>query len=300
MRSYLNTFFTDFDYPAESREVLLNAYDTITAAPATAAAWQELMARYEADYNCDFNAALEACDDIALKTGLHSYSVRLLLFICLSRHLRTLYRERGIADQIWYDSMCDLKYKLWECKAVKNIWGSFVAGWFGGFFNLTRFALGRLQFELVTADGRIPTNPCTLNGLVLRNETKLINVHIPRTLTPIDKASCDASYAMAKDFFKEAWIDGKVVFVCASWLLYPENLDILPEKSNIRRFITEFNLVKFGVDESGSYGDMWRLFDMDYTGSFDDYPEDTSVRRAFKTHLKAGGKVGGGTGLRVL
>ncbi|MBR5868512.1 MAG: hypothetical protein IKZ21_03640 [Clostridia bacterium] len=300
MRSYLESFFAEFDYPMESRDVLLSAYDAITSSPAPAAKWQELMELYEANYNCDFNAALEVCDVIAADTGCHSYTVRLLLFICWSRRLRTLYREQGIADQIWFDSMCDLKYKLWECKAVKNIWGSFVAGWFGGFFNLTRFALGRLQYELVPAEGRIPTDPCTLDGLVLRGDTKLINVHIPRTLTPIDKASCDASYAMAKEFFKEAWIDGKVVFTCASWLLFPEGLNFLPEKSNVRRFITEFNLVKSGYDESGSYGDMWRLFDMDYTGNFDDYPEDSSLRRAYKAHLKAGGKVGGGTGLRVL
>ncbi|MBR4866961.1 MAG: DUF5596 domain-containing protein, partial [Clostridia bacterium] len=133
MRSYLDSFFTEFDYPAESREVLLAAYDAIHADPVLGTKWQELMAAYEADYNCGFDAALEACDTIAKDTGCHSYTVRLLLFICWSRRLRVLYRERGIADQIWFDSMCDLKYKLWECKAVKNIWGSFVAGWFGGF-----------------------------------------------------------------------------------------------------------------------------------------------------------------------
>lgn len=300
MRSYLVTFMTEFDYPAESRTVLLSAFDAIQASPGQAQKWQELMTLYESDYNCNFGSALEACDVIASEIGVHSYTLRLLLFVCWSRRLRVLYREQRLPDQVWVDSVADLKYKLLECRAVKGIWGSFVAGWFVGFFNLTRFALGRLQYELIQAEGRIPTDPCTLNGLILRGDTKLINVHIPRTLTPIDKESCDASFAMAKDFFRDAWIDGKVVFVCSSWLLFPENLNFLPEKSNVRRFMTEFNLVKSGYDESGSYGDMWRLFDMDYTGNFDDYPEDSSLRRAYKAHLKAGGKVGGGTGLRVL
>ena len=88
-----------------------------------------------------------------------------------------------------------------------------------------------------------------------------------------------------------------MAFTCCSWLLYPDNLDILPEKSNVRKFMLEFDIINKFDDKPGEYADMWRLFDMDYTGNFDDYPEDSSLRRAFKAHLKNGGKTGEGYGI---
>ena len=190
--------------------------------------------------------------------------------------------------QIYKDSMLDLKWKLDECKAVKGICGSFVAGWFPGFFNLTRFALGRLQFELV--DFWLDYND---NGISLKKGDKVINVHIPRTGTPMDKESCDKSYAQAREFFKPQ-VGENCPFICHSWLLYPENLEILPKHTNTYRFASEFYIAESATNDGE---DLWRLFDTDEKDP-EKLPTNSSFRRNYVEHLKKGGKVGWGLGIR--
>ena len=235
---------------------------------------------------------MNRADIAAQAADVHSYSARLLLFVCLSEHLRELYREKGIDDGIWYDSMLDLKWKLWECKTVKGIWGSFVAHWFPKFFDMTRFAFGRLQFEVANFRGEY-----TKDGKTLTSESKVINVHIPRTLTPIDKESCDASYQRAKEFFADKLDGAPMAFVCSSWLLSSVNEKILHEKSNVRRFMAEYDVIHEHTNDEGEHPDAWRIFDMDFTGNVDDYPEDSFVRRAYKAHIKSGGRTGRGYGV---
>ena len=168
MRSYIIYLMDELDFDKEAQDSLLSDLDKIEQSAEAKKEFYDCVKMYESDINADYNTILKNAEIAGEKVGVHKYSAGLLVFMCMSKHLKECYIEQGIDLQIWHDSMLDLKWKLWECKAVKNIWGSFVAGWFGGFFNLTRFALGRLQFELVTAEGRIPTNPCTLNGLVLQ------------------------------------------------------------------------------------------------------------------------------------
>ena len=247
---------------------------------------------YERDINSNYTELREAAKHAGEIVGVHAYSAELLLFICFSKHLRELYRLRGISDRIWFASMSDLKWKLWECKAVKGIWGSFVAGWFPGFFNLTRFALGRLQFEIVEFNGEYEKN-----GKALKKGDKVINVHIPRTLTPLDKKSRDDAYSQAAEFFKNMTDGAPIAFVCSSWLLYPEAEKILPAHSNIRGFMADYDMIRSKTNAEGEYGDMWRLFDMDFTGDLNDYPEDSSLRRAYKKFLLDGNRTGSGYGV---
>jgi hypothetical protein len=262
------------------------------ADPESKAILEKQVALYETDVNRNYGEILSETDKAAEIAGVHKYSAELMIFILFSKHLRALYRERGISDRIWLDSMCDLKWKLWECKAVKGSWGSFVATWFPGFFNLTRFALGRLQFEIVEFDGEYEKN-----GKKLKKGDKVINVHIPRTLTPLDKESRDDAYSQAAEFFSDMTDGTPIAFVCSSWLLYPEAEKILPAHSNIRGFMADYDIIRSKVDEEGDYHNMWRLFDMDFTGDFKDYPEDSSLRRAYKKFLLDGNRTGSGYGV---
>lgn len=148
--------------------------------------------------------------------------------------------------------------------------------------------LGRLQFEIINF-GR---NYQRL-GKSLTPESKVINIHIPRTLTPLDSNSCEAAYKQAKEFFKDD-IGENCAFVCYSWLLYPENKNILPEHTNIYKFMSQFEIIDLGIDKSRS--DLWRLFDTDEKKP-DRLPTDTSARRLFVDHLKKGGKMGWGYGV---
>ena len=291
VREYLLCFLDEFAYSAEDAEVLLRAYDVISAKNAAKTLFFEALSAYEKDCKIDYKKEiLERSRMIENLTKIHRYTVDLLLFICMSKHLKTLYAERAIDMQIYKDSVLDLKWKLAECKAVKGICGSFVASWFTGFFDLTRFALGRLQFEVITMEKDYEKNGVKLE----KDVSKVINVHIPRTGTPLDQESCDASYAAARVFFEEE--AGKnAPFVCHSWLLYPENKDILSPTMNTYRFMSEYDIVAWDINEGQ---DLWRLFDTHELNP-DRLPTNGSFRRAYVDHLKKGGRVGWGFGVKI-
>ena len=291
MRKYLTDFFEVFDYSAKDSAYLLGVYDRLVANAKTKEVWDRALAVYEANIACDFNEIIAMAGEVARTLYLHEYTTELLIFICMSRRLKAEYEARGIDSEIFYNSMLDLKYKLEECKLVKGIVGSFVAFWFAEFFNLTRFALGRLQFQMVDFGSHYEKD-----GVVLTPESRVIEVHIPRSMTPLDEASCDAAFAHAKEFFAPQ--TGKVcAFVCHSWLLYPEHEHMLSHSSNVYKFMKRFDIIRAGTSKRRE--DLWRLFDTDEK-RWDKLPADTSLRRAYVEHLKQGGQVGWGHGVFIL
>lgn len=291
MREYLFDFFNEYGYTEKDSQHLLATYDKITADKSADRLFNEILSAYKADISMDYQGKLfKKTREISEITGVHDYTVELLVFICITKHLKAVYIERNIDLQIYRDSVLDLKWKLEECKAVKGIVGSFVSPWFCGFFDLTRFALGRLQFEIITTWQDYEKNGVKLEA----NKSKVINVHIPRTGTPLDKESCDKAYAQAREFFKEQ-VGENCPFVSYSWLLYPENKDILPKHTNTYRFMSEYDIIGWEVNNGK---DLWRLFDTEEKNP-DRLPCDTTMRRCYVEHLKKGGRVGCGFGVRL-
>ena len=289
MKNYLKDFFIKQGYEKEDALFLLSAYEKIEENEKAYALWNKALKTYEENECCDFKEIIRLADLSAELTGVHEYTAELLIFICLSRRLRELYTEKGIDLSIYERTVSDLKYKLNECKLVYGIVGSFVAGWFSGFFNLTRFALGRLQFEV------IPFNfSYEKNGITLTPEDKIIAVHIPRSGEQLTKESCDKAFLMAKEFFKDTVSTEPCPFVCHSWLLYPEMENLAPKGSNVYRFFRSFDIFDSVIDKSRA--DLWRLFDTKEL-NIEKLPADTSLRRAFIEHLKNGGKLGIGRGV---
>ena len=294
MIDYADRFMQEIGFEDEARIALLGDLKKIYAHSAAKAIFDKCIAEYNKTADLDYPSIRAKAREAGEMLGVHKYSAELLLFICFSKRLRERYAEKGVDDKIWFDSMCDLKWKLWECKAVKQVYGSFVAAWFEGWFRMTRFALGRLQFEIEYFEGEYQ-----LGTMVLTPKTKVLNVHIPRTLTPLDKQSREDSYERAKEFFGEEFPDGKFVFVCHSWLLFPPAENILPSHSNIRGFMADYTIVASEENGEGEHPDMWRLFDMDYTGDVNDYPEDSSLRAAYKKFLSDGNRTGWGYGVFI-
>ena len=291
MRAYLEKFFREFAYVPEDAAELLAAYDKVCENGQAMALWQEALDMYDQELLCDYPRLLELADEAAEAVGLHEYTLELLIYICMSRKLEQRYAERGLNRELFVGAMLDLRYKLEECKAVYGITGSFVASWFGGFYRLTRFALGRLQFEVIDFGDTYEKD-----GHRLEPDSKVINMHIPRTGGPLDPASCDASFRMAKEFFRGQVAD-PTPFVCHSWLLYPENKNILSETSNTYKFMSRFDIIRTSRDKHGA--NLWRLFDTKETNP-DRLPVDTSFRRRYVEYLKNGGKLGSGFGLFFL
>lgn len=285
----LKHFTEQFAYPAEARDSLLRDYAAVCGDEAENARLEACIAAYEADGPFDYDAALETTKSIAGAVGVSPYAVDLLLFIFLSAHLRERYRQRGVADEIWRDSMLDLRYKLVECHDVYGVWGSFVASWFAGFFTLGRFALGRLQFEQIALGYDFAQN-----GVSLRKGDRVLNVHIPSS-GPLLPELCLDAYRRAYAFYPELCRGGILPIACSSWMLYPAHFSFLPPESRIRTFLSDFHIVSSSVLEDFSYG--WRIFGADADKAPCDLPERTSLQRAYKRFLCGGGRPGCGEGL---
>lgn len=291
MRDYLVDFFHTFDYADVDADYLLGVYDSIVERQDTRVTWNEAITIYKKQTDCDFGIIISLAEEVAERLDIHAYTADLLIFICLSKRLKELYIERGIALKIFHDSMLDLKYKLDECKAVKGVIGTFVAKWFGRFFNLERVTLGRLEFEVNSFGFNYEKN-----GRVLTPESRVINVHIPRTLTPLTPESCDNAFAQAKEYFKNE-VEECCPFICNSWMLYPGNRDILPDDTNVYRFMSRFDIYDFG--DNPNHVDLWRIFDTDETNP-ELLPANTRMRRAYINHLKNGCTIGWGRGVFFL
>lgn len=291
MRKYLVDFFSEFEYGKSDADYLLFTYDRIMAREDTARVWDEALKIYERDINCDYSLIISLAQDVAARLDMHTYTAELLVFICMTKRLRELYIERGISLSIFKNTILDLKYKLDECKTVKGIVGTFVAFWFDRFYNLERFGLGRLEFE-VDRFGRHYER----DGKVLTPDSRVINVHIPRTLTHLTPESCDEAFKKASEFFRDE-VDESCPFVCHSWMLYPDNLNILPKDSNVYNFCSRFDIIESSKNPSGD--DLWRIFDTDEM-DFDRLPRDTRMRRAIVDYLKENGSIGQGYGVFFL
>lgn len=288
MKKYLYDFMVECDYLESDRDFLISAYEKIVEGDDTRAEWERILKIYDANIKCDYyKEILVPAWNVGKTVNVHPYTSGLLIFMCMSKRLKELYIERGISLEIFKKSMLDLKYKLDECKTVRGIIGSFVAWWFPGFFNLTRFGLGRLQFEISNFGHEYEKN-----GHKLQKDSKVIGIHIPRDGTPFDEASCIEAYKMAKEFFTE--IEGEEKpFVCHSWLLYPKHEEILNHNSNTYKFFSRFDVFEW-ADNEGE--DLWRLFDTEDRNP-DRLPTNTSFRRNYVEHLKKGGLVGWGHGV---
>ena len=289
MKNYVRDFLSEYNYPDIAADKLLSTYDAITNNPEAKNLWDEIISMYDANHNCDYEKIFVLAAKISDTVNIHEYTVELLVFICLSKHLREMYAQFNLPIEYYKNSMYDLRYKLDECQLVFGIVGSFVAPWFCGFFNLTRFGMGRLQFELTPFGSNYEKN-----GITLTPETKVINMHIPRSGEPLTQEACKEAYLMAKNFWKDHVPQENCPFVCHSWLLDPHFEEFLPKHTNTYAFFKSFDIYHSTLDKNRS--SLWRLFDT-MEQDPDKLPADTSMRRAFIAYLKNGGRLCEGSGV---
>lgn len=286
---YIGRFCEEYAYPAEAVQELVKAAWAIVEDPPSAEIFRQNQQAFLEGSFQNGQQVLEPLQKAVERTGFHPYTVHLLFYIWLSQPVREIYQKRGISLEIYRDSMLDLKWKLLECRKLYGIWGSFVAWWFDGFINLSRFALGRLQFEQISFDreyrgpeGRLhPGDP-------------VINLHIPSS-GPLTHESCMGAFQKASMFYQKDFLERPIPFVCQSWLLFPEHRRMLPASSHIRHFLEYFHILEWGYDPEG--GDLWRIFGCFYDGDIQKLPRDTSLRRAYAERLGAGEPPGWGYGL---
>ncbi len=223
------------------------------------------------------NEAYQICDELADAGGFNPYSAAAFAYIASCDILHEKYREHGISDEIFYDTLDDIRCKINECRAVYGVIGCFVREWEFPFFGMDRFALGRMQYELAVWEAR----PVILGKNAIYPGDKFINVHIPSSGKPFDKVSREASYKKAVEFYRSEF-DGNVPIGCWSWLLDPMLAKALPN-SNIADFSRDFDVV-IG-EESVCFEDSWRVFGAASSRLPSELPEDTALQLNCKQRL---------------
>lgn len=289
-KTYLQTFMLDFDFPKEAQVELCEAYEKIFSDAANLQALANILETYKADKKQGFSEALRFCKQVSEETEVSEYVLYALTLIMLTKISKTHYQAEQIPLSVWENNFLDLRYKLHECKLVKGIWGIFVPEWYLRFFDVSRFAFGKLQFEIIDFGATYHKN-----FVALTEKSAVINIHIPRTGTRLTPQDVEKALDEAARFFKEKYAIDPIVFVCHSWLLYPENKKMLKSTSNLYSFISRFDIIK--VEEYPDYKEVWRLFDCEYTGDVSHLPADTSFRRAYIDRIKRGEKTGCGYGV---
>jgi hypothetical protein len=282
----------EFAYPPEAQEEIENVYIRAFKEEQSLQELRQFLKAYEKDSAINVLEFVNFFNRVAEKAKTNVYSLYMSIFLLMADVAKEHYRKANLPDGMWKDNFIDLRYKLEECKLVKGVWGTFVPAWYIRFFNVSRFAFGKLQFEI-----ELFQREYEKNGVVLTKESQVVNMHIPRTGTGLSPQDVDEACAAAARFFKERYQLEQVVFVCHSWLLYPENKKMLQPTSNLYSFLSRFDIVQ--VEEYNDYKEVWRLFDKEYTGDLSLLPADTSLRRAYIEKMRKGEKTGAAYGVFV-
>lgn len=239
--------------------------------------------------------SLAAIGKISSEFGENVFTLNLVFLLNNTQELLNRYRNEGISEEIYWDTVEDIRCKMLECMECEGVPGIFVPSWYNGFFKMTRFALGRFQYEVSKFEHE--GGYTTKSGHFLEDGSDIINFHIPSSgVSLVDEIRFD-SYKRAFDFYKHLFGGDKIVMCCNSWLLYPEQEKFLPENSNILRFMRDFEIVRF--KEKDDFGDAWRIFGKHADLPPEKLPRDTTLRRAYADWILAGNNTGAGYGVIV-
>lgn len=297
---YLNSHFKEVEkrlgFPDEAVKVFESVAMRIEKCPFFSKKFDALYNEYMRPQPHDFSEGMKKFGKLARFYGVNAHSLQLVFLIIASEELHRVYREKGLSEEMFWDTLKDLRYKYKECCNCQNAHGIFVGSWELGFYRLTRFALGRFQYD---TDERFDIDEYTTkSGVTIKKGDKVLNFHIPSSGIPLSDENRLDSFKKAYDYFKDfRRDDGLMIFVCHSWLLYDGYKEFLPKKSNILKFLNDFEIIE--CHETEKFGDAWRIFDRYGYGAPEKWPADTSLRKAFKERVLSGKKTGAGYGLIV-
>ena len=220
-------------------------------------------------------------EQLAEIIGENKHTVEMLFWIACTIPLKEIYKENNLSDEIYYDTISDLKFKLHECKKMYNVWGTHTS-WFAPFFKLKRFAFGRLQYDIYSWD---------------KDGDLSFRMHVPSG-SPLTIDAAYDSFRKLYNHFKNELKDGVLPIILQTWFMYPPIMALLKEGANLKKFCDLFDIVS-SQEINNKYGYLRFVFDTNYESeeTLKNLPEDTSLRRTLKKYLLDGGYFGVGNGI---
>ncbi len=231
--------------------------------------------------------------------------MKLSLIFAYLPELHERYKEKGIGDKIFFDTVSDIRVWTDDCEENFGKWGLDELNWLQNHMKMNIFKIGRLQFQFMKHIGK----PYEKNGRRLLPGSRVLNVHIPRG-GRLDIDECEKSFDAAREFFTKYYPDYPCdTFVCFSWLLYPENKNYMKKGSNILLFSELFTLLHSFEHPSDTYRWLYGKKVSNKTllknkkkkgfyGTTEKMPQETSLQKALTAYISQGGKLGIGIGIR--
>ncbi len=217
------------------------------------------------------------------------------------------YKEKNIPEEIFWDTMTDIKIWIDDHRARTDEDGIFELHWLMHHMNLNIFKVGRLQYQKLIWYFKTPYNK---NGVEIKFGDKFLNMHIPRG-AKLDYDECVKSLDMAKEFFATYFPEfPNNKYACHSWLLYPGNKNFMPEGSNILKFASLYDIIQENEDPESAY--LW-LYGQKFknaeliknrkeTGNYghiDELPQNSSLQKSTIEFIKNGGIFGEALGVII-
>lgn len=290
---FIQKLMAECDYPKEAVDTFTAVLDRLDNEKSFARSFDAKLQQYIWKRNHLNDKIYSALTVLAKRKGINPYTLHFVYLLSLAEELHARYVLMGLSEELFHDTIMDLRYKLIECMECKGVPGTFVAGWFDGFYQLDRFCYGRFQFEL--SDYGRDEDYVMKCGKVVHKGDLAIGFHIPSSGVPLTDEVRMASYKAAYERVKPLFPDGKVLFCCGSWLLCPNYEKFLPKEMNVLKFINDFEIVDW--HENDKFHDAWRVFGKDADLPYDKLPRDTRMKKGFAEWLCSGGKTGSGYGL---
>lgn len=199
----------------------------------------------------------------------------------------------GIPQKVLFDTVCCLHRMAGEYRQEFGVLGFDRCFWVWRQACGQILRLGTLEFEYLSLSqwGASETG--------LAEGTPILSVHIPSG-ADLSREALDDAYQQARTLYAAhpelCLADGKApeAIFCGSWLLCPTLRTLLKENSGIRRFAEDFELRHVVEKSNGFYHFLYWTSE---ETPIADLPENTSLQRAVKAHLLAGGSIGSASGL---
>ena len=210
---------------------------------------------------------------------------RLAVILVLAVKVKKKYDKAGIAEEIYYDTMSDIKIWADKCDAegLENY------SWLKNHVSFELFKIGRLQFQFYECTGRT----VLYKKLPFDYGEKVIYIHIPEG-EKLEKEKCIASLKKANKFFAEFFPNYLYrYYFCESWLLFEGNREFMSADSNIVNFMSVFDICySVKIDKQA----IERIFGKRRFLK-KSYPEKTTLQKQAKKYMLNGKRLGVGVGV---
>jgi len=289
MKGYFTEYFEKFGFEKTAITSLLGAFSRVGEGALS------LVKNAYTSGELDCVKLNEIIDSIVKDCGEDKKVVNFLAVLSLFPILEQRLIERGVPNDIIFNTLIDLKYKCRECRKVFGEHGLMDATWFKAILEERCFGIGRLQFEI----DAFRLEEYRSGDCVVKKGEPVLSIHIPGSNQPFTEDECKSAYKGAVKFFHEFFpsVFGEYVpLVSWTWLLYPKNSEFMLERSNILRFQKDFDIIETNVYKTND-SIAWRIFGVPEIKDISSLPEDTSLQKRAKAYIQSGKPFGWGYGV---